>query len=395
MPSYQTQNRTHPDLVPQKTSPSGTGASVRQTRPKPNKVNSRKAKPGKFQNNSAYYEEVEDGEAEEFVSEEDDEGLDDLFGDEEDDEINVIGEEVASDPISLYLEEISRISLLNRQKEVQLAKKIEASNIARAKLRKDKNLSADEIKRYRRMIKKGDRARDQLIEANYRLVISITKKYASRGVAFMDLIQEGNIGLIKAVDKFDYRRGYKFSTYATWWIRQAVTRAIADQGRTIRVPVHMCERINKLARTTRELSQKWGREPELDELAGEMETTPDAIQQIRRIAQHPLSLEMPIGEEQESNLGDFIEDDSSPTLSESTNTEVLRELMDEVLSSLNAREGRVLQLRFGLVDGQPHTLEEVGQKFGVTRERVRQIEAAALRKLRHPRRSRRLKDFLE
>jgi len=319
---------------------------------------------------------------------------DDLDDDEQ--EVNVIGSDISSDPISLYLDEISRISLLSRKKEVQLAKKIEAGNLAAKKLKTDREtLSTRDIKRCQRMIKLGNKARDQLIEANYRLVISITKKYASRGVAFMDLIQEGNIGLIKAVDKFDYQRGYKFSTYATWWIRQAVTRAIADQGRTIRVPVHMCERINKLARTNRELSQELGREPTLEELAESMETTSDGIQQIRRIAQHPLSLEMPIGEEQESNLGDFIEDDSSPTLSETANDEVLRELMDDVLSSLNAREGRVLQLRFGLVDGKPHTLEEVGQKFGVTRERVRQIEAAALRKLRHPRRSRRLKDFLE
>ena len=386
MPSNQSQSPAHADLIPSQVSSAQTKAPIRPTDPKSTKANSRKAKSKTSSIKLTHLNRMSDDDVE----------MDELLEDEDDDnEINLIGEEVASDPISLYLEEISRISLLNRQKEVQLAKKIEAGNIASDRLQESENLSVDEVRRYRRMIKLGNRARDQLIEANYRLVISITKKYASRGVAFMDLIQEGNIGLIKAVDKFDYRRGYKFSTYATWWIRQAVTRAIADQGRTIRVPVHMCERINKLARTTRELSQKWGREPALEELADEMETTPDAIQQIRRIAQHPLSLEMPIGEEQESNLGDFIEDDSSPTLSETTNTEVLRELMDDVLSSLNAREGRVLQLRFGLVDGQPHTLEEVGQKFGVTRERVRQIEAAALRKLRHPRRSRRLKDFLE
>lgn len=319
---------------------------------------------------------------------------DEAEGVDEEKETGNVGSDSSSDPISLYLEEISRISLLSREKEVELAKKIEAGDIASEKL-KSGNLSATEIKKTRTRIADGNKARDELIEANYRLVISITKKYASRGVAFMDLIQEGNIGLIKAVDKFDYRRGYKFSTYATWWIRQAVTRAIADQGRTIRVPVHMCERINKLSRTSRELAQKWGRDATTEEIAEAMETTPDGVQQIRRIAQHPLSLEMPIGEEQESNLGDFIEDDSGPTLNENANTEVLKELMDDVLSSLNAREGRVLQLRFGLVDGQPHTLEEVGQKFGVTRERVRQIEAAALRKLRHPRRSRRLKDFLE
>jgi RNA polymerase primary sigma factor len=319
----------------------------------------------------------------------------DNFDDEEVEAENKNVDSGTSDPISLYLEEISRISLLSRQKEVELATKIEAGNIATEKLESNDKLTSAEISNLHHTVKQGNIARDELIGANYRLVISITKKYASRGVAFMDLIQEGNIGLIKAVDKFDYRRGYKFSTYATWWIRQAVTRAIADQGRTIRVPVHMCERINKLARTNRELSQELGREPQPEELAKAMDTTPDGIQHIRRIAQHPLSLEMPIGEEQESNLGDFIEDNNNPTLNETTNTEALKELMDDVLNSLNAREGRVLQLRFGLVDGQPHTLEEVGQKFGVTRERVRQIEASALRKLRHPRRSRRLKDFLD
>jgi len=304
-------------------------------------------------------------------------------------------DEISDDPISLYLEEISRISLLSRSKEVYLAKQIEKGNFATEALESEMDLTSAEKSRLQRTVKQGNRARDQLIEANYRLVISITKKYASRGVAFMDLIQEGNIGLIKAVDKFDYTRGYKFSTYATWWIRQAVTRAIADQGRTIRVPVHMCERINKLARTTRELAQNLGREPKLEELAEMMETTVEGIQAIQRIAQHPLSLEMPLGEEQESNLGDFLEDLSSPTLVETAANEVLRELIDDALNSLSAREGRVLQLRCGLVDGKPHTLEEVGQKFGVTRERVRQIEAAALRKLRHPSRSRKLKDFLD
>ena len=381
----QSQSHTHSELVLQPLPPQQYAAVLTRNRPAsaPRNRPANNKKNGLAQNDSLHG--IDDMELDEMLYDED----------EDSEEVNAIGNDVSNDPISLYLEEISRISLLSRKKEVQLAKKIEAGNIAAQKLAKTEQLTPAEIRRYHRLVKQGDKARDQLIEANYRLVISITKKYASRGVAFMDLIQEGNIGLIKAVDKFDYRRGYKFSTYATWWIRQAVTRAIADQGRTIRVPVHMCERINKLARTNRELSQKWGREPTLEELADAMETTPDGIQQIQRISKHPLSLEMPIGEEQESNLGDFIEDHSSPTLSETANTEVLRELMDDVLSSLNAREGRVLQLRFGLVDGKPHTLEEVGQKFGVTRERVRQIEAAALRKLRHPRRSRRLKDFLE
>lgn len=306
-----------------------------------------------------------------------------------------IEKDIPEDPISLYLEDISHISLLSREKELSLARTIEEGELAAQKLENTTHtLTKIEIEQCRKLIKQGKKARETLIEANYRLVISISKKYASRGVSFMDLIQEGNIGLIKAVSKFDYRRGYKFSTYATWWIRQAVTRALADQGRTIRIPVHMCERINKLSRTTRELSQSLGREPDIEEIAKAMETSPDGIEQIKQIAQHPLSLEMPIGEEQESNLGDFIEDELTPSLSETTTNELLKERMDNILASLNAREGRILQLRFGLYDGKPYTLEEVGQKFGVTRERVRQIEAAALRKLRHPRRSRPLKDFL-
>ncbi|RME49137.1 MAG: RNA polymerase sigma factor RpoD [Caldilineae bacterium] len=301
--------------------------------------------------------------------------------------------DLSDDPISLYLDEISHIALLNREKELALARKIEEGKEAARQLQQS-DLSPEERARLQQRVEEGQKARDELISANYRLVISITKKYASLGVSFMDLVQEGNIGLIKAVDRFDYRRGYKFSTYATWWIRQAVTRAIADQGRTIRIPVHMCERINKLSRVTRELAQELGREPTIEEVAQEMDTTPRGVKRLCQIAQFPLSLEMPIGEEQESNLGDFIEDDSNLSLSEMTVQSLLRERMDRILSSLTAREGRILRMRFGLYDGKTYTLEEVGQKFGVTRERVRQIEAAALRKLRHPRRSRFLKEFL-
>ncbi len=297
------------------------------------------------------------------------------------------------DPMTLYLEDISHISLLSREKEIALARKIETGELAEHKLRQN-TLSPAEAELCQRQIEEGKRARDRLIEANYRLVISISKKYANQGVSLMDLIQEGNIGLIKAVKKFDYRRGYKFSTYATWWIRQAVTRALADQGRTIRIPVHMSERINRLARVSRDLAQILGREPNTKEIAKVMETTSKGIERIRQIAQRPLSIEIPVGEEQESNLGDFIEDHSQLPLAAVATQHSLKEHVDNILTSLNAREGRVLRLRFGLYDGKTYTLEEVGQKFGVTRERIRQIEAAALRKLRHPRRSRPLREFL-
>ncbi len=300
------------------------------------------------------------------------------------------------DTIALYLKEISRISLLSHAEEVQLAKTIEQGKKAAIWLNQpDPSLSGKSAHALKRDVIAGQAARCKLIESNFRLVVSIAKKYVGHGVSFMDLIQEGNIGLIKAVEKFEYQRGFKLSTYATWWIRQAVSRALSDQGRTIRVPVHMGERITQLSRVSRELVQKNGNEPTEEEIAEAMGITTRLLERIRQAAQYPLSLEMEVGEDMDSNLGDFIEDDNTPPPPDTAIQELLRERLSDVLGSLTAREGRVLQLRFGLQDGRAYTLEEVGQKFGVTRERIRQIEAKALSKLRHPRRSRRLRDFLE
>ncbi len=298
------------------------------------------------------------------------------------------------DTVSLYLKEISRIPLLTAAQEVEYARGMETGKRARYRLNKN-HVSAPERNRLEQKIREGELSRQKLIKANFRLVVSIAKKYIGRGVSFLDLIQEGNIGLIRAVEKFDYHRGYKFSTYATWWIRQAITRAIADQGRTIRVPVHMCERINKLTRVSRQLVQELGREPTSDEIAKELNTTSRKVERIIKISQRPLSLEMPVGEEQDSHLGDFIPDEMTLGPTDAASHQLLREQMEDILTSLSPREGRVLQLRFGLKDGKSHTLEEVGKKFGVTRERIRQIEAKALRKLRHPSRSRKLRDYLE
>lgn len=273
-----------------------------------------------------------------------------------------------NDPVRMYLKEIGRVNLLSAKEEISLAKRIEDGD---------------------------EEAKRRLAEANLRLVVSIAKRYVGRGMLFLDLIQEGNMGLIKAVEKFDYRKGYKFSTYATWWIRQAITRAIADQARTIRIPVHMVETINKLIRVQRQLLQDLGREPTPEEIGEEMELTPDKVRGILKIAQEPVSLETPIGEEDDSHLGDFIEDQEATSPSDHAAYELLKEQLEDVLDTLTDREENVLRLRFGLDDGRTRTLEEVGKVFGVTRERIRQIEAKALRKLRHPSRSKRLKDFLE
>ncbi|MCR5477156.1 MAG: RNA polymerase sigma factor RpoD [Lachnospiraceae bacterium] len=272
------------------------------------------------------------------------------------------------DPVRMYLKEIGKVPLLTADEEIELAKRME----------------------------KGDEeAKQRLAEANLRLVVSIAKRYVGRGMLFLDLIQEGNLGLIKAVEKFDYRKGYKFSTYATWWIRQAITRAIADQARTIRIPVHMVETINKLIRVSRQLLQELGREPSPEEIAVEMNMPVDRVREILKISQEPVSLETPIGEEEDSHLGDFIQDDNVPAPADAATQMLLREQLDKVLSSLTEREQKVLRLRFGLDDGRARTLEEVGKVFNVTRERIRQIEAKALRKLRHPSRSKQLKDYLE
>ncbi|MCB0086318.1 MAG: RNA polymerase sigma factor RpoD [Caldilineaceae bacterium] len=297
------------------------------------------------------------------------------------------------DSISLYLKEIGRVPLLTAEEEVALAKRMERGRDARKKL--SQGLSDwEEREKLLWYVRDGQAAQEHLIKANSRLVVSVAKKYVGRGVPFLDLIQEGNIGLIRAVKKFDFRRGFKFSTYATWWIRQAVTRAIADQGRTIRVPVHMYEQINRLTRTSRQLVQELGRDPTTEEIADELGVSPRKVEHIMRVSQRPLSLEMPVGEEEDSYLGDFIEDEDADSPSEAAGQHVLREVIDEIFQSLTPREVRILQLRFGLVDGYCYTLEEVGKKFGVTRERIRQIEAQALSRLRHPSRSRKLRDYL-
>jgi len=291
--------------------------------------------------------------------------------DEEDDktlDLTVSKSSGIEDPVRMYLKEIGKVDLLTAEEEVQLAKRME----------------------------KGDeRAKQHLVEANLRLVVSIAKKYVGRGMLFLDLIQEGNMGLMKAVEKFDYTKGYKFSTYATWWIRQAITRSIADQSRTIRIPVHMVETINKLIRVSRQLLQDKGREPTDDEIAEEMGLTAKKVREIKKISQEPVSLETPIGEEEDSHLVDFIEDEDAPAPASAATFILLREQLDSVLDTLTDREKRILELRFGIEDGRSRTLEEVGKEFDVTRERIRQIEAKALRKLRHPTRSKKLRDFLD
>jgi len=311
------------------------------------------------------------------ITEDDDEEPDDIILEAEADDIDLDVEHIdlsvpdgvsIEDPVRMYLKEIGKVPLLSAEEEIELAKKMEDGD---------------------------EDAKKKLAEANLRLVVSIAKRYVGRGMLFLDLIQEGNLGLIKAVEKFDYRKGYKFSTYATWWIRQAITRAIADQARTIRIPVHMVETINKLIRVSRQLLQELGREPHPEEIAEEMDIPVERVREILKISQEPVSLETPIGEEEDSHLGDFIQDENVPVPAEAAAYTLLREQIGEVLGTLTEREQKVLKLRFGLEDGRTRTLEEVGKEFKVTRERIRQIEAKALRKLRHPSRSRKLKDYLE
>ena len=302
------------------------------------------------------------------------------------------------DPVRMYLKEIGKVDLLTPEREVELAQAMSAGNTAKEQMEELEQLGeaipAEVREELDKLIKAGKKAEQQLAEANLRLVVSIAKRYVGRGMLFLDLIQEGNLGLIKAVEKFDYTKGYKFSTYATWWIRQAITRAIADQARTIRIPVHMVETINKVIRVNRQLLQELGHDPTPEETAAEMGMPVEKVREILKIAQEPVSLETPIGEEEDSHLGDFIEDEGASEPSEAASFTLLKEQLVDVLSTLTPREEKVLKLRFGIEDGRTRTLEEVGKEFNVTRERIRQIEAKALRKLRHPSRSKKLKDFL-
>lgn len=300
------------------------------------------------------------------------------------------------DHVKMYLKEIGKVNLLTPEEELSLAKRMADGEKAKEQLEEiGEEIDEDTKKQIDLLIADGEKAKKSLAEANLRLVVSIAKRYVGRGMLFLDLIQEGNLGLIKAVDKFDYTKGYKFSTYATWWIRQAITRAIADQARTIRIPVHMVETINKLVRVSRQLVQELGREPTPEELAKELNMPVDKVREISKISQEPVSLETPIGEEEDSHLGDFIPDEDAPAPSEAASFVLLKEQLGAVLETLSEREAKVLRLRFGLDDGRARTLEEVGKEFDVTRERIRQIEAKALRKLRHPSRSKKLKDFLD
>lgn len=346
------------------------------------------------------------------ISDGDDEDDDIILDDEDEVEVEKIDLSVpegvsVEDPVRMYLKEIGKVPLLSADEEIELAQKMEAGSVAVEKIpllkerlaetgeEQEKEEIQAEIKALQLDVDRGSDAKKRLAEANLRLVVSIAKRYVGRGMLFLDLIQEGNLGLIKAVEKFDYRKGYKFSTYATWWIRQAITRAIADQARTIRIPVHMVETINKLIRVSRQLLQELGREPTPEEIAEEMKMPVERVREILKISQEPVSLETPIGEEEDSHLGDFIKDDNVPVPADAATFTLLKEQLEEVLGTLTEREQKVLTLRFGLEDGRARTLEEVGKEFNVTRERIRQIEAKALRKLLHPSRSRKLKDYLE
>ena len=345
------------------------------------------------------------------ISNDDDVDDDIILDDEDEVEVEKIDLSVpegvsVEDPVRMYLKEIGKVPLLSADEEIELAQNMEDGAVATEKINvlkgridgaseEEKAEIKEEIKTLQRDVDKGADAKKRLAEANLRLVVSIAKRYVGRGKLFLDLIQEGNLGLIKAVEKFDYKKGYKFSTYATWWIRQAITRAIADQARTIRIPVHMVETINKLIRVSRQLLQELGREPSPEEIAKEMNMPVERVREILKISQEPVSLETPIGEEEDSHLGDFIKDDNVPVPADAAAFTLLKEQLEEVLGTLTEREQKVLTLRFGLEDGRARTLEEVGKEFNVTRERIRQIEAKALRKLRHPSRSRKLKDYLE
>lgn len=345
------------------------------------------------------------------ISNDDDVDDDIILDDEDEVEVEKIDLSVpegvsVEDPVRMYLKEIGKVPLLSADEEIELAQNMEDGAVAIEKINvlkgrldgaseEEKAEIKEEIKTLQRDVDKGADAKKRLAEANLRLVVSIAKRYVGRGMLFLDLIQEGNLGLIKAVEKFDYKKGYKFSTYATWWIRQAITRAIADQARTIRIPVHMVETINKLIRVSRQLLQELGREPSPEEIAKEMSMPVERVREILKISQEPVSLETPIGEEEDSHLGDFIKDDNVPVPADAAAFTLLKEQLEEVLGTLTEREQKVLTLRFGLEDGRARTLEEVGKEFNVTRERIRQIEAKALRKLRHPSRSRKLKDYLE
>jgi RNA polymerase primary sigma factor len=301
------------------------------------------------------------------------------------------------DPVRMYLKEIGQIPLLNQEQEREYAMQVSSGRYAKEQLAEIETGTLDvkdaDIRELKQTISRAQRAKNKLVEANYRLVVSIAKRYVGRGLLFLDLIQEGNMGLMRAVDKFDYEKGFKFSTYATWWIRQAITRAVADQARTIRIPVHMVETINKMIRIQRQLIQDYGREPTIQEVADKMGITPEKVQNIQRIAKEPISLEAHVGEEEDSSLGDFISDPNALTPHEFMLQEMVRQTLDEVLETLTDREEKVLRLRYGLFDGKNHTLEEVGREFGVTRERIRQIEAKALRKLRSPSRQNKLREF--
>ena len=345
------------------------------------------------------------------ISNDDDVDDDIILDDEDEVEVEKIDLSVpegvsVEDPVRMYLKEIGKVPLLSADEEIELAQNMEDGAVATEKINvlkgrldgaseEERAEIKEEIKTLQRDVDKGADAKKRLAEANLRLVVSIAKRYVGRGMLFLDLIQEGNLGLIKAVEKFDYKKGYKFSTYATWWIRQAITRAIADQARTIRIPVHMVETINKLIRVSRQLLQELGREPSPEEIAKEMNMPVERVREILKISQEPVSLETPIGEEEDSHLGDFIKDDNVPVPADAAAFTLLKEQLEEVLGTLTEREQKVLTLRFGLEDGRARTLEEVGKEFNVTRERIRQIEAKALRKLRHPSRSRKLKDYLE